>query len=169
MKATPLFASLAAVAALGAAGVAAAQPSQSEPRITVTVGGELADKVDELGRRDVDQQLQRLAMNVERDLARSGALAGAQVNLVLTDLKPNRPTMQQTIDRPGLSMFDSHSIGGATIEGEVVTADGVRRPVRYERYSNSLADVFGYTTWEDAERAFDRVGDNLSAGRWVSR
>ena len=90
-------------------------------------------------------------------------------NLVVTDLKPNRPTMQQAIDRPGLSIQDSVSIGGATIEGEVVTADGQRLPVRYSRYSNSIADVFGYTTWSDAGTAFDRLAGNLSRGRLVSR
>lgn len=138
-------------------------------QVSVTVGGDLTDEVETLGQRDVDQQIARLQTVVERRLARDGALEGAHVNLVLTDLKPNRPTWQQAADKPGLSITDSISIGGATIEGEVITADGRRMPVRYSRYSTSLADVHGYTTWQDADRAYDRLAGNLVQGRLVSR
>jgi hypothetical protein len=152
-----------------AAGLGAAPALAQSPEVTVTVGGDLADEVRELGQRDVDFQLQRLETVVERQLARRGALEGARINLVLTDLKPNRPTFQQASDRPGLSVTESRSIGGATIEGEVITADGERLPVRYSRYSSSLADVRGYTTWYDADRAYDGLASNLASGRLVSR
>lgn len=140
-----------------------------EPRVTVTVGGDLIEQVEDLGQRDVDLQLERLQTVVTRELAARGVLADAQVNLVLTDLKPNRPTFQQAADRPGLSVIDSLSIGGATIEGEVVTADGRRLPVHYARYSTSIADVRGFGTWQDADRAFNRLAANLASGRLVVR
>lgn len=163
----------AAAATLLAGAVQAAQPTASKPQVTVTVGGDLLKEIDKLGERDVQQQVDDLADVIQRELARDAGgenrWAGAQVSLVLTDLKPNRPTMQQAIDRPGLSIFDSKSIGGAAIEGEIVTADGERLPVRYERYSTSLADVFGYSTWTDADRAFDGLAANLRRGRLVSR
>lgn len=170
-----LSALLAAAAAAGVmAGAAqASQPAASTSQVSVTVGGDLLKEVDKLGERDVQQQVDDLARVIERELARDAGSenrwAGARVNLVLTDLKPNRPTMQQASDRPGLSIFDSKSIGGATIEGEIVTADGERLPVRYERYSSSIADVFGYTTWSDADRAFDGLAANMRRGRLVSR
>lgn len=163
MRPLAFLAPLALVAALAAP--AAAQT----PRVSVTVGGDLTEQVEDLGQRDVDQQLARLQTVVERRLERAGALEGAQVNLVITDLKPNRPTMQQASDRPGLSIMDSISIGGATIEGEVITASGERLPVRYARYSPSLADVRGFTTWQDADRAYGRLAENLVSGRLVSR
>lgn len=150
-----------------AAGLAAPALAQS-PQVNVVVGGDLTEQVEDLGQRDVDRQLERLQTVVERRLARDGALEGARINLVLTDLKPNRPTPQQAFDRPGLSIIDSISIGGATIEGEVITADGQRLPVRYSRYSPSLADVYGYGTWQDADRAYDRLAANLSSGRLVT-
>lgn len=164
----------AAAAATVMAGAAqASQPVATTPQVSVIVGGDLLKEVDKLGERDVQRQVDDLARVIERELARDAGSenrwAGAQVNLVLTDLKPNRPTMQQAIDRPGLSIFDSKSIGGATIEGEIVTADGERLPVRYERYSSSIADVFGYTTWSDADRAFDGLAANMRRGRLVSR
>lgn len=150
------------------AGLAVPAAAQ-EPRVNVTIGGDLSEEAEDLGQRDIDFQLERLQRVVTRELGRSGALAGAEVNLVVTDLKPNRPTFQQASDRPGLSVFDSLSIGGATIEGEVVTADGRRLPVRYSRYSTSLADVYGYSTWQDADRAYDRLAANLASGRLVVR
>jgi hypothetical protein len=150
------------------AGLAAPAAAQ-EPRVTVWAGGDLIEEAEDLGQRDVDRQLERLQEVVARELGRSGALDGAEINLVVTDLKPNRPTFQQASDRPGLSVFDSISIGGATIEGEVVTADGQRLPVRYSRYSTSLTEVHGYSTWQDADRAYDRLAANLASGRLVVR
>ncbi len=163
MRRLAFLAPLALIAGLAAPAVA------QEPRVTVMVGGDLVEEAEDLGQRDVDLQLERLQRVVTRELAESGALNGAQVNLVVTDLKPNRPTFQQAADRPGLSVFDSLSIGGATIEGEVVTADGQRLPVRYSRYSTSLADVYGFSTWQDADRAYDRLAANLVSGRLVVR
>ncbi len=149
------------------AGLAA--PAAAQPTVNVTIGGDLVEQVESLGQRDVDRQLQRLQEVVSRALVERGALDGAQVNLVVTDLKPNRPTFQQAVDRPGLSVIDSISIGGATIEGEIVTADGQRLPVRYSRYSPNLADVQGFGTWQDAERAYNRLAANLASGRLVTR
>jgi hypothetical protein len=140
------------------------------PQVNVTVGGDLTPEATrELGQRDVDQQLARLQTVVERRLARDGSLQGAKVNLVITDLKPNRPTFAQASDRPGLSIMDSISIGGAAIEGEIVTADGQRLPVRYSNYSTSIYDVRGYSTWQDAEITYDRLASRIVQGRLVSR
>lgn len=159
--------SFAFIAPLALAAVLAA-PAMAQ-QVTVTVGGDLTEEVETLGQRDVDQQLARLQTVVERRLARDGALEGAQINLVLTELKPNRPTMQQAADKPGLSVLQSVSIGGAAIEGEVITAQGERLPVRYSRFSTSLAEVFGFSTWQDADRAYDRFANNLAEGRLVTR
>ena len=163
MRSFAFLAPLAFVAALAAPAIA------QTPQVTVTVGGDLTEEVETLGQRDVDRQVERLRTVVERRLARDGALQGARINLVLTDLKPNRPTWQQAADKPGLSIMDSISIGGATIEGEIVTADGQTLPVRSSRYSSSLAEVYGYSTWQDADRAFERLAGNLASGRLVSR
>lgn len=161
--------SFAFLAPLALAAAIATPVLAQAPQVTVTVGGDLTEDVQELGERDVDRQLARLQTVVERRLARDGALEGATINLVITDLKPNRPTFQQAAEKPGLSIVDSISIGGATIEGEVITADGQRLPVRYSRFSSSLAEVRGYTTWQDADRAYERLADNLVSGRLVSR
>lgn len=159
MRKLAFFAPLAATLAVAAA-------SQAQPAdITVALGPDLQDKSKDLGEREVARQVDRLVQAVDRALADQPRYQGARINLVLTDLEPNRPTFQQVSERPGLSPFHSISIGGAAIEGEIVTADGERLPVRYARYSNSLQDVVGYATWQDADRTFTRFASNLAAGR----
>src|SRR5690606_23257679 len=137
--------------------------------ITVTLGPDVQEQADELGVREVQEQADRLAVVVQQALARDGALDGARIELVLTDLKPNRPTFPQAADRPGLDMIRSRSIGGAAIEGRITTADGQTLPVSYDWYSPSIRDVRGYSTWQDADRAFERLAANLVRGRYVTR
>lgn len=168
MRPYAFIAPLALAAALAAPALAAPALAQT-PQVSVTVGGDLTEAARGLGQRDVDRQLERLQTVVERRLARDSALEGAKVNLVLTDLKPNRPTFAQASDRPGLSMIDSISIGGAAIEGEIITADGQRLPVRYSNYSTSIYDVRGYSTWQDAEQTYSRLADRIVRGRLVPR
>ena len=164
MRRLAFFAPLGAVLAL-ATTPAAAEP----PTINVTVGGDLQTKVEELGERDVSEQTTRLTDVVQSTLSRRGALEGAIIDLVLTDLKPNRPTFQQLTDRPGLDGIRSVSIGGATIEGTITTADGRVQPVKYDWYSSNIEDVRGFGIWQDADRAYRRLAANLAEGRYVTR
>ena len=152
-------------AALALAGAAAAQPSA----VVVTVSPDFAKTAEELGQRDVQQQVNDLTRTVERVLTQRHALDGARVELVITDLKPNRPTMQQIGDKPGLDPIRSISIGGAAIEGSVTMANGEVQPVKFDYYSNTLAEVQGFTTWQDADRAYRRLATNLAEGRYVTR
>ncbi|MGO4410160.1 MULTISPECIES: hypothetical protein [unclassified Brevundimonas] len=163
MRNFAFLAPLAAVAAL--AGAAAAQPSA----VVVTVSPDMAKQVQELGQRDVQQQVEDLTRTIERTLTARHALDGARIELVITDLKPNRPTMQQLVDKPGLDAMRSISIGGAAVEGAVTMANGEVQPVKYDYYSNTLAEVQGFTTWQDAHTAYDRLARNLADGRYVKR
>ena len=161
---------LAFLAPLGAVLAVAAGPALADPAsVSVTLGPDLQEKVAELGERDVRRQADRLAEVVRRTLARSGDLDGARIDLVLTDLKPNRPTFEQMAERPGLDPHRSVSIGGAAIEGRITTADGRVLPVKYDWFSQSLAEVRGFSTWQDADRAYERLASRLADGRYVSR
>jgi hypothetical protein len=164
------MAKLAFIAPLAAVLAVAAGPAIADPAsVTVTLGPELQEKVRELGEREVRDQSDRLAEIVRRGLADTPRLDGARIDLVLTDLKPNRPTFQQMAAQPGLDAFRSVSIGGAAIEGAITTADGQVLPVAYDWYSADLSEVRGYSTWQDAERAYRRFADRLADGRYVSR
>ena len=164
MRKLAFFAPLAAVLAFGAA------PAMAEPAlISVSLGPDLKEKAEELGPREVQDQADRLAELVGRALARENDLEGARIELVLTDLQPNRPTFRQLADRPGLDGYHSRSIGGAAIEGQITTADGRILPVRYDWFSSNLADVTGIDTWSDADRAYRRLAVNLADGRYTTR
>ncbi|WP_295705931.1 hypothetical protein [uncultured Brevundimonas sp.] len=158
MRPLAFFAPAAAVIALATAAQA------QEPNVTVTLGPKLQEQVEDLGPREVRDQADRLAERVREALARRNDLNGTAVNLVLTDLKPNRPTLQQLTDRPSLDRIRSVSIGGAAVKGEIVTADGRNLPFEYDRFNSSLADVYGFSTWWEADRVFDRVARKIAEG-----
>ena len=152
-------------AAMALAGAAAAQPSS----VSVTVSPDFTKTAAELGQRDVQQQVDDLTATVTRVLTERNALDGARIELVITDLKPNRPTMQQLSDRPGLDSMRSLSIGGAAVEGDVTLADGTKQDVKFQYYSTDIRDAVGATTWTDANRAYSRLARNLAEGRFVTR
>jgi len=156
-------------AGLLAAGAAVAgdarfqSPDGTVPRVAVALGPDLQDKAEDIGQRDLDRLTGRLQREVEQALARGGGDV-VSARLVLVDARPNRPTFEQVASRPGLDSFRSVSIGGARIEGEVTTADGATRPVSYDWYSSSLADVRGFGVWDDADRAIDRFAQRITDG-----
>ncbi len=163
MRKLAFFAPLAAAAAF--AGMAAAQPAS----VNVTLSHALERDAQTLGEREVQEQVDRLTWVLQSRLADTAALDGARIELVLTDLKPNRPTMEQIAKRPGLDPIRSRSIGGAAIEGTVILADGSTHEVSYDWFSSNLADVRGHGTWTDADRAYNRLARNLATGRYEVR
>jgi hypothetical protein len=154
------FVILASVAALGVAAPAFA----ADPEVTVTYGPKLEKKIDEYGARDVDRLAEDLRASVLKEAAGSPALDGARIELVLEDVVPNRPTMQQMSDKPGLS-YDSFGVGGASISGVVTTADGASRPVSYRWYESDIRWVWPSSTWNDAQQTFNRFARSLARNR----
>jgi len=151
-------------AALLIAPVAMAAPAD----VSVAVGSKLQKTFDKTyGAREAAFLTTDLRETVEKALARSGALDGARVELTLTDVKPNRPTFKQLGDTPGLSM-QSFGIGGATIEGRIIGADGRETPLRNHWYETDIRDSFGRWIWSDAEIAFDRLARKLSRGEQLA-
>lgn len=162
MKLIALLSSVAATAALATA--AAAMPPIS--RVTVDVGPKLQEKAaKDYGLREVDELAARLQEDVEKALSKNGGLSadGGRLELVLVDAKPNRPTMQQMSNKPGLSL-QSFGVGGATIEGRAVFPDGTSTPISYKWYESDIRQAIPSTTWSDAERTFDRFALRLARG-----
>ncbi|MEG1451661.1 hypothetical protein [Brevundimonas sp.] len=156
---------MASALSLVTATAALAQPAA----INVSISPDFAADAAKLGERDVNEQVADLTRQVERTLNNSDALDGAVINLVITDLKPNRPTMQQLTDRPGLDSMRSLSVGGAAVEGDVTLADGTKQDVKFKYYSTDIRDAVGAAIWTDANRAYSRLARNLAEGRFVTR
>lgn len=158
-----------AFAFVGLAGSALAEPLSTVSSVQVTVGPELAKKaVEDYGVRDVDRLVAELRTDVERQLQRTGVLAGGRVELTLTDARPNRPTFKQLGDRPGLS-YQSFGTGGLAIEGKAISIDGDVTPIRYSWYETDLRDSRIGGTWADAEYGIDRFAFQLGRGKVYAR
>jgi hypothetical protein len=163
MRVTILAAAVAASIGFGAGAQAA------PARVDVAIGPELQAKaVKTYGLREVRGLAERLRERVQRELARTGAYADSHVVLELTDAVPNRPTFKQMSDRPGLS-FDSFGIGGAEIEGHVVSPDGRVQPVSYRYYDTSIRDLDGVSTWYEADWTIGRFARDLAHGQAFAR
>lgn len=160
MRTTFFLAAASAAAAL--AGAAQAQPAA----INITIGDQLeSEAAQRLGPAEVFQRARILEDRLAQALASNPVYDGAHINLVLTDVAPNRPTRHQLSHTPGLDYIRSYSVGGAAIEGEIITADGQVHPVRYDWYSPSIRDARYQSTWQDADRAFTRFSRQLADGR----
>lgn len=132
--------------------------------INIEIGAGLADKTDTVDARDLDFLKAELRESLERELGRSGGLTagGAVLNLVIEDATPNRPTLRQMTRTPGLS-YQSRGIGGATLSGALVSADGTV-PVSYRWYESDFRNTIAAGTWTDAETTFDRFARKVAKG-----
>lgn len=154
------LAALSASLALAVGASAAAAPAT----VSVSVSPDLQKTFAKTyGVREAAFLTADLESTVAKALAKRGAHDGARVELTLTDVKPNRPTFKQLGDTPGLSM-ESFGIGGASIEGRIVAADGRETPLRYRWYESDIRHAYGRWVWGDAELAFDRLARKLAKG-----
>ncbi len=159
----------AAFATLALVVSAYAEPLSTVSSVEVKLSPELQKKATaEYGVKEVDRLAGELKKDVERELQRTGVLAGGKIELTLVDARPNRPTFKQLGDRPGLS-FESFSTGGAAIEGRAITVDGVVTPIRYDWYENDIRQARMSGTWSDAYIAFDRFAYKLGRGATYAR
>jgi hypothetical protein len=177
MRRLALASAAALIAAAGLAALpAAAQPygpapsaPSYGPRVNVTIGPMLQERAARYyGQRELDTLHEDLTRDVERALARPRGAAPVQVDLVLEDAKPNRPTFEQLGREPSLSLR-SIAVGGARVSGWATMADGARVPVRFSWYESDLRNELGAATWSDANRAFQMLASDLSRGRIPQR
>lgn len=163
----PLIAAAALIAAapLTFAGAAWAAP----PAVSVSLSPELQTKAEKTyGLREVSRLADELKAEAERALVKTGAYADARVELVMTDVVPNRPTFKQLGDKPGLS-FESFGVGGAAFTGRVVAANGSETPLAYKWYESDIRDAYGHSTWRDAQWAIDRFAVRLASGQTLAQ
>lgn len=158
-----------AFATFALVGSALADPMPTIASVEVKLGPELQKKAaEEYGVRDVERLASELRKDVEREMHRTGVLAGGRLELTLVDARPNRPTFKQLGDKPGLSM-ESFGLGGAKIEGRAITIDGDVTPVRYDWYETDIRQSRLTTTWSDAEYAISRFAYQLGRGNVYAR
>ncbi len=147
-----------------AAGAALAAPLSTVGSVEVTISPELQKKAAaDLGVKDVDRLAAELRKDVTRELERTGVLAGGRMELVLTDVRPNRPTFRQLGNQPSLS-YESFGIGGATIDGRAISVTGEVTPIHFQWYESDIREAWTKSTWSDANYAFDRFAYRYGRG-----
>ena len=130
--------------------------------VQVGLGPAVQARLGDLGRPDLSEQQAYLQHAVERALAR-GPLAGSRVQLVIADIEPNQPTSAQLAASTQLNL-NSPGEGGAAVTGEATTADGRRLPIRYRFFQDQIRNEVNFTTWGDADQAFDDLATALGKG-----
>ena len=136
---------------------------QAPGRVDVQLGPAVQARAGELGRSELEGQRLALQHEIEQMIARTPR-SPAQVSLVIQDIEPNRPTSKQLGLSSGLSQAII-GLGGAAITGEVVQVDGTRAPVRYRFFQDELRNETNFSTWGDADDAFDTVAHDIASGR----
>jgi hypothetical protein len=152
---------LAAAAALSLAfaAEAAAGPVAVKP---LAVDAELQKKFEtDYGVRELPELTAALNAALARALRSNGgdvgASGGVTIETTLLDVRPSKPTMQQTHKRPGLDTIRSVSLGGGKFRARLVSADGrVLNEFTYDWYERDLFTSPALTTWHDARDAMRR-------------
>lgn len=135
----------------------------SATEIEISYSNDFREKLqDDYGLREGDKLSEDIRKDIEHEFKKAN-IDPARVAVVILDAKPNRPTMQQLTDRPGLDMLRSKSIGGMDLKGTVFDAQGnVIAEVEYDWYESNIRNVMASSVWSDANRASRRFARKLT-------
>lgn len=147
---------------LAAALIAGLAPAAHAAEINVSFAPEFSEKLTEdYGVKEGEYLSERVRSDLEEALAKQGKDA-ARIDVTILDAKPSRPTFKQGLDKPGLDMFDSVSIGGMKLQAVAYDASGAAsEPFEYKWFENDIRDA-GLTTWQDARRASSRFATRFA-------
>jgi hypothetical protein len=138
-------------------------PLASAAEMNISYSEEFAEALeDDYGLREGEWLTRTVRKDLKQALERNGVYV-ARIEVVINDARPNRPTMQQVSNKPGLDMFRSKSIGGMDLSAEVYDGAGnLVTEFQYDWYEHDIRDVIGASTWWDAGRASDRFSRKLA-------
>ncbi len=141
--------------------LASPSPAAAAPVATPTpaLSADLQEDLTESYGVEEGAYLQRETLRIVQEaLARAGAepveADGAlTIEITIVRAMPNRPTIHQLQETPGLSMH-SLSIGGAEFEAVIRDASGAERArITHERFSYDIWESVGAWVWSDARQA----------------
>jgi len=111
---------------------------------------------DDIGVREAGVLSDALTSKITRVFAEQGVQA-EKIVVTIEDARPNRPTMEQVSNKPGLDSMRSISLGGAKLSGIAYDAAGAEiGRFDYRWYETDLSNVVAATTWSDARSTFDK-------------
>ena len=132
-------------------------PAAMAADIQIGYSAEFQQKLqDEYGVREGERLAGDLRKDLERELKKANTDA-ARIVVTINDAKPNRPTMEQLTDQPGLDMLRSKSIGGMDMSGVAYDVSGnAVAELDYDWFETSIENVRVSGVWSDANRASRR-------------
>jgi len=131
--------------------------------ISVSANEDVMSETEFYDHRDVKQLQSALHKKIMSRLSKNNLITndGLRLELIITDLKPNRPTLARYRSKPGIN-FRSIALGGASVEGRFLNAAGEEVGTFNFTWEERWFDqIQGVTTWHDARRAFDRLSRKL--------
>lgn len=122
---------------------------------------------EDIGLREAERLQEAAHDVVAAALARRGATVGPNgdvtIEIEVVDAEPNRPTMQQLSNTPGLDAIRSISIGGAELRAVLRTADGRTVEVRDDYYDPTIEYAsWRAGTWSAARVAMRRFANKVA-------
>ncbi len=157
---------IAALAASALAGILLAAPALAVT-VETKISPEFQEKLeDDIGVREARVLSDALSRKITAIFADRGITAD-KVVVTIEDARPNKPTMEQVSNKPGLDAMRSISLGGAKLSGIAYDAAGAEiGRFDYRWYESDLRNVVAASTWTDARSTFDkfarRFADKLS-------
>jgi hypothetical protein len=161
MRFIPVVCGLAALAFAQSAAAVTVSPISFSPEFETELSEDLGEREGVVLREDVERA-------VANALAARGVSASGSdtIEITIVDAQPNRPTLEQLSDRPGLDYIRSVSIGGAELRGVIRSSSGdVDAEVEHRRYNQSLDEFHGFPpagTWSEARRAIRRFANKVA-------
>jgi len=161
MRLIPAVCGLAALAFAQSAAAVTLAPISFSPEFETELHEDLGVREGDYLRTDVEDEVRGALTRRGVDVA-SG---GGTIEIVIVDADPNRPTMQQLAERPGLDPIRSLSLGGAELRAVLRGANGeVIAEVDHRGYNHSIADFNGMApnTWSEARRSIRRFANKVA-------
>jgi hypothetical protein len=147
---------IAALAASALAGILLAAPAVAVT-VETKMSPEFQEKLeDDFGVREANVLSEALTRKITSVFDAEGVMAD-KVVVTIEDARPNKPTMEQVSNKPGLDVMRSISLGGAKLSGIAYDAAGAEiGRFDYRWYENDLRNVIAASTWTDARTTFDK-------------
>lgn len=132
-------------------------PIAGAAEVTISYSDDFATELeDNYGEREGDILRREIAKDLTQAFDKVG-VDPARVQVTILDAKPNRPTLEQMRQKPGLDGFRSISLGGMELQATAYDEAGNELASHeYGWFENNLRDVMGHSVWSDARRASDR-------------
>ncbi len=123
-------------------------------------------KANTIGHAELRRLSTYLREDLERALMRTNwhgmAVEETQLDVIIVDAMPNRPTIEQINTRDDVH-YTTRWPGGAELEAQLVDGDGrVLARFSHSWMNEEMDDAASYGIWTDTRQTFDRFANSIA-------